>query len=146
LREEENVSEQEDHLQQEHFRVLTVVRTHPDSDHEWPDLRTIIPGERKKPSVNRGKRELPVSDMLPAWPQVPMTPALRCSRKESARLLGMSIRSLDYRIEDQIIKTIKEGRNVMILYTELVRYSRSNHFKSFNSKRKTRDKTTGARG
>jgi hypothetical protein len=49
-------------------------------------------------------------------------------RKESARQLSLSIRSLDYLIAAKTFQTIRIGKKVMIPHSELVRYASSNHY------------------
>jgi hypothetical protein len=49
-------------------------------------------------------------------------------RKESARQLSISIRSLDYLIAAKTFQTIRIGKKVMIPHSELVRYASSNHY------------------
>ena len=49
-------------------------------------------------------------------------------RKESARQLSLSVRSLDYLIAAKTFRTIRIGKKVMIPHSELVRYASSNHY------------------
>jgi hypothetical protein len=49
-------------------------------------------------------------------------------RKESARQLSISIRSLDYLIAAKTFQTIRIGKKVMIPHSELVRYASANHY------------------
>jgi hypothetical protein len=49
-------------------------------------------------------------------------------RKESARQLSISIRSLDYLIAAKTFRTIRIGKKVVIPHSELVRYASSNHY------------------
>jgi hypothetical protein len=49
-------------------------------------------------------------------------------RKEAARQLSLSIRSLDYLIAAKTFQTIRIGKKVMIPHSELVRYASSNHY------------------
>lgn len=49
-------------------------------------------------------------------------------RKESARQISISIRSLDYLIAAKTFRTIRIGKKVMIPHSELVRYASSNHY------------------
>ena len=51
-------------------------------------------------------------------------PKLLYSRKEAARLLSLSIRSLDYLIESIQIAVVRIGRRVFIRHQELLRLSR----------------------
>ena len=49
-------------------------------------------------------------------------------RKESARQISLSVRSLDYLIAAKTFRTIRIGKKVMIPHSELVRYASSNHY------------------
>jgi hypothetical protein len=48
-------------------------------------------------------------------------------RREAARQLSMSIRSLDYRIQQQQIATRRNGKKIVIHHSELERFARGNH-------------------
>jgi hypothetical protein len=52
---------------------------------------------------------------------------LRFSRREAARVLGMSQRTLDYRIKAGEIKTKRDGDRVYITAAELRGYSQRDH-------------------
>jgi hypothetical protein len=49
-------------------------------------------------------------------------------RKEAARQLSISIRSLDYLIAAKAFQTRRMGRKVMIPHGELVRFASANHY------------------
>lgn len=49
-------------------------------------------------------------------------------RKEAARQISLSIRSLDYLIAAKTFQTTRIGKKVMISHSELVRYASSNHY------------------
>ncbi len=49
-------------------------------------------------------------------------------RKEAARQLSISIRSLDYLIAAKTFQTRRMGRKVMIPHGELVRFASANHY------------------
>jgi hypothetical protein len=49
-------------------------------------------------------------------------------RKEAAWLLGISVRSLDYLIANKQLATRRNGGRVLIPHSELVRFSRADHF------------------
>jgi Helix-turn-helix domain len=49
-------------------------------------------------------------------------------RKEAARQLSISIRSLDYLIAAKTFKTIRIGKKVMIPHSELVRFASANYY------------------
>ncbi|MGD0905009.1 MAG: hypothetical protein ABR924_19075 [Terracidiphilus sp.] len=48
-------------------------------------------------------------------------------RKSAAQQLSISVRSLDYLIQQQRIATRRIGKKVMVQHTELARFSRGNH-------------------
>ena len=52
---------------------------------------------------------------------------LRYDRHSAAKILSISIRTLDYRISSGKIKTHREGNKVLIPRSELVRYARIDH-------------------
>lgn len=52
---------------------------------------------------------------------------LRVRRSAAPWLLGISARQLDYRIANREIRTIRDGRAVLIMMTELRRYASTNH-------------------
>lgn len=47
---------------------------------------------------------------------------------EAARLAEIGKRLMEYRIGQKAISTVRDGRRVLILMTELRRYCRINHF------------------
>ena len=49
-------------------------------------------------------------------------------RKEAARQLSISIRSLDYLIAAKTFQIIRIGKKVMIPHSELVRFASTNHY------------------
>jgi excisionase family DNA binding protein len=49
-------------------------------------------------------------------------------RKEAARQLSISVRSLDYLIAAKKLNTRRLGKKVMIPHAELIRFSRADHF------------------
>jgi hypothetical protein len=48
-------------------------------------------------------------------------------RKQAAAQLSISVRSLDYLIQQQQIATRRIGKKVLIHHTELTRFARGNH-------------------
>jgi hypothetical protein len=54
-------------------------------------------------------------------------PRLLYDRKAAATQLSISVRSLDYLIQQQQISTRRIGKKVLIQRTELSRFSRGNH-------------------
>jgi len=55
-------------------------------------------------------------------------PRLLYDRKEAARQLSVSIRSLDYLIAGKQLHTRRIGKKILIPHGELVRFSRGDHF------------------
>ena len=53
-------------------------------------------------------------------------PAVRYGKKDAARMLGFSVRTLDYRIAQKKIKTTKDGNRVKIARSEILRYGKIN--------------------
>ena len=51
-------------------------------------------------------------------------------RKTAARMLSISVRSLDYLIAGKQFNTRRIGKKVLIPFGELSRFSQSNHFDS----------------
>lgn len=49
-------------------------------------------------------------------------------RKEAARQLSISVRTLDYLIAGKQFDTRRIGRKVLITHASLVQYSRGNHY------------------
>lgn len=58
----------------------------------------------------------------------PLAPRLLYDRRKSARQLSISIRSLDYLIAAKTFQVRRIGSKVLIPHSELVRYSRGDHF------------------
>jgi hypothetical protein len=54
-------------------------------------------------------------------------PRLLYDRRTAARQLSISIRSLDYLIQQQRIATRRIGSRVLVSYDELRRFARGNH-------------------
>jgi excisionase family DNA binding protein len=61
---------------------------------------------------------------------------IRVSISESARLLSIGKRMLEHRIANKEITTVRDGRRVLILMSELRRYARTNHYNSVRNKGK----------
>jgi hypothetical protein len=55
------------------------------------------------------------------------------SRREAARQLSISIRSLDYLISGKAFQTRRLGKKVLIPHGELVRFASGNHYGSMSS-------------
>ena len=55
-------------------------------------------------------------------------PRLLYDRKNAARQLSISVRSLDYAIAAKKFRTIRIGKKVLIPRSELVRYAAANHY------------------
>lgn len=57
-----------------------------------------------------------------------MPSRLLYDRKEAARQLSISVRSLDYLIAGKQLETRRIGRKVLVTHASLVRYASGNHF------------------
>jgi hypothetical protein len=57
-----------------------------------------------------------------------MESRLLYDRKEAARQLSISVRSLDYLIAGKHLETRRIGRKVLVTRASLVRYSAGNHY------------------
>ena len=55
---------------------------------------------------------------------------LRVSISEAARLAGIGKRTMESRIAQKLIRTVRDGKRVLIEMAELRRYCRTNHFES----------------
>lgn len=51
-------------------------------------------------------------------------------RKGAARMLSISVRSLDYLVAGRELSTIRIGKKVMLPYAELVRFASVDHLNS----------------
>src|ERR1700738_885275 len=58
----------------------------------------------------------------------PAAPRMLYDRKEAARQLSISIRSLDYIIRNREIAVRRIGKKILIPHGELVRYARADHY------------------
>src|ERR1700722_14181948 len=58
------------------------------------------------------------------------TTRLLYDRKEAARQLSISVRSVDYLIAGRQLETRRIGKKVLITHASLVRYSQGNHYDS----------------
>jgi excisionase family DNA binding protein len=57
-------------------------------------------------------------------------PRLLYDRREAARQLSISVRSLDYLIAAKKLRTVRLGKKVLIPHAELVRFASANHYES----------------
>jgi hypothetical protein len=57
-----------------------------------------------------------------------MESRLLYDRKTAARMLSISVRSLDYIIAGKGLETRRIGRKVLVTHASLVRYASGNHF------------------
>jgi len=57
-----------------------------------------------------------------------MESRLLYDRKEAARQLSISVRSLDYILAARQLDTRRIGRKVLVTHASLVRYASANHF------------------
>jgi hypothetical protein len=63
-----------------------------------------------------------------ATPVAPTVAArLLYDRKEAARQLSISVRSLDYLIAAKMLDTRRIGKKILIPHAELVRFAKGNH-------------------
>jgi hypothetical protein len=92
------------------------------------ELRRLEELVRHLPKTCRQVKSTPSLRPVLVTQRTPLTNPLRCSRKEAARILDISVRTLDYHRANKRIAWQKDGQKVVILYSELVRFSRSNHF------------------
>jgi hypothetical protein len=59
-------------------------------------------------------------------------PRLLYDRKEAARQLSISIRSLDYAIASKKLETRRNGSRVLVTHASLVRYASANHYEAIS--------------
>ncbi len=52
-------------------------------------------------------------------------------RKDAARQLSISIRSLDYLLAQKKLNALRKGKKVLIPHGELLRYAQSNDYSPF---------------
>jgi len=64
-------------------------------------------------------------------------PRLRYDRKEAARQLSISVRSLDYLIGQKKLSIRRLGKKVMIPHAELVRFASANHYEPMTPEERT---------
>jgi hypothetical protein len=60
----------------------------------------------------------------------PTAQRLLYDRKEAARQLSISVRSLDYLIAAGVFETRRIGKKVLITHRSLVRFASGNHYES----------------
>jgi hypothetical protein len=63
-----------------------------------------------------------------------METRLLYDRKEAARQLSISVRSLDYLIAGKQLDTRRIGKKVLIPHASLVRYASANHYDAVTSR------------
>ena len=66
------------------------------------------------------------------------SPRLLYDRKEAARQLSISIRSLDYLIAQKKLGTRRLGKKVLIPHAELVRFASANHYEPMTPEDRTK--------
>ena len=64
-------------------------------------------------------------------------PRLLYDRKEAARQLSISVRSLDYLIGQKKLSIRRLGKKVMIPHAELVRFASANHYEPMTPEERT---------
>ncbi len=57
-----------------------------------------------------------------------MESRLLYDRKEAARQLSISVRSLDYIIASKAVVTRRIGRKVLVTHASLIQYAKGNHY------------------
>jgi hypothetical protein len=57
-------------------------------------------------------------------------PRMLYDRKEAARQISVSIRSLDYLIAGKKLETRRIGKKVLITHASLIRFSAANHYET----------------
>jgi hypothetical protein len=67
----------------------------------------------------------------PKLSEIPIEKKDRYSKREAAVLLNLGLRSLNYRIQSNHIKTKKDGRRRYITQAEIDRYKKSDHPEAF---------------
>jgi len=60
-------------------------------------------------------------------------PRLLYDRKEAARQLSISVRSLDYLLAQRKFDTRRIGKKVLITHASLIRFAQANHYASVDS-------------
>lgn len=63
-----------------------------------------------------------------------METRLLYDRKEAARQLSISVRSLDYLIAGKQLDTRRIGKKVLVPHASLVRYASANHYQAITSR------------
>jgi excisionase family DNA binding protein len=64
-------------------------------------------------------------------------PRLLYDRREAARQLSISVRSLDYLIGRKELSTRRLGKKVLIPHAELVRFASANHYEPITPEERT---------
>ena len=64
-------------------------------------------------------------------------PRLLYDRKEAARQLSISVRSLDYLIGQKKLSIRRLGKKVMVPHSELVRFASVNHYEPMSPEERT---------
>jgi len=63
-----------------------------------------------------------------------METRLLYDRKEAARQLSISVRSLDYLIAGKQLDTRRIGKKVLVTHASLVRYASANHYEAVTNR------------
>ena len=63
-----------------------------------------------------------------------MSDRLLYDRKEAARQLSISVRSLDYIIAAKGLDTRRIGRKVLVTHASLIQYAKGNHFDAIRNR------------
>ena len=71
--------------------------------------------------------------LRPKSPLPDPLPRMLYDRKEAARQLSISVRSLDYLLANRKLSFQKIGKKVLIPHKELVRFAAQNHYESVDA-------------
>ena len=74
-----------------------------------------------------------------------METRLLYDRKEAAKQLSISVRSLDYLIAARKLETRRIGKKVLIPHSSLVQFSKSNHYEGITSRSDADTEASGDR-
>jgi len=104
----------------------------------YPGHDPPAPHDQKEASTMAIQRKPPVrADASPG----PNDPAVRYGKIDAARMLGFSVRTLDYRISQGKLTTTRSGGRVMISRSEILRYGKINDTDPVIAKLPAKDKS-----
>jgi len=73
-------------------------------------------------------------------------PRLLYDRKEAARQLSISVRSLDYFLAQRKFETRRIGKKVLITHASLIRFAQANHYEGVLAPRKPAEAAAANQG